>query len=119
MLNSPQYSKELKEHCNYYLRKLTILSKIHEEDFYEGFVKKFESIEEEFAYYAKELGFKENLDIQDLINDKKDFYPMFWKKYYSSMDLIVEMLNNYHKYKMKLLMENPEVDGKIKIDFNI
>jgi hypothetical protein len=108
MLNSPQYSKLLREHCNFYLRKLTILSKIHEENFNEVFINKFENVEEEFAYYAKELGFKENFDLHDLIKDEKDFYPSFWKQSFKPMEFIIELLKNYHRIKLKQLLENPE-----------
>jgi len=114
IINSPQHSKEIKEHCNFYLRKLTILSKIHQEDYKGIFIKKFENVEEEFAYYANELGFEENFELQDLLRDGNQYYPFFWKRYYNSMEFIIEMIKNYHKYKLIKLSENPEAeDGNL------
>ncbi len=115
MLNSPQYSKDFKEYFNFYLRKLTILSKIHEENFNEVFLNKYNNPEDEFAYYTKELGFEDNFDLNDLLKDNKEFYPSFWKNNLNSMEFIVEIIKNYHKFKLKHLIENPdgEVDGNL------
>ena len=67
--NSNQYSSEMKNHFNFYLRKITLMSKIHEQNVYKTFRNSFETIEEEFSYYIKELGFKENFEILDFLED--------------------------------------------------
>lgn len=127
MLNSPQYSAEIKKHCNFYLRKLTILTKIHEENFKEIFIDSFASSEEEFLYYTQELGFKPGFDIQDFLKNEKEFYPAFWRAYFNPIELMIDLITNYHNYKFKQLVElnEMETDGiniayqsNIKLFFN-